>query len=685
MASEQKPAPPGIPPLDAAIARRMAADVRLAPFAESMRRRHERARALRAKLLAGRRSLTAFADGHERFGLFRSKRGWVLREWAQNATSVHVAGPFSQWKVQSQFELRRADDGVFELEFDRNTLRHGMPFRYVVRWPGGQGERLPAYAQRVVQNEHGSWDAEVWSPTRRHRFRHPSPVRSGPLRIYETHIGMAQQEAKVGSFDEFRLEVLPRIERAGYDALQIMALAEHPYYASFGYQVSSFFAASSRFGTPTQLMELIDAAHERGLLVLMDLVHSHCARNEVEGISRQDGSAGYCRAGSAGEHPRWGSRLFDYTRPETLRFLLSNCRFWLERFHVDGFRFDGVTSMLYRHHGLDHVFTSHAEYFADTVDEDALAYLTLANELIHEVAPHAITIAEDVSGMPGLALPIDQGGAGFDYRFAMGVADHWIKLVKDTTDEKWPLQRLWYELTNRRRDEKSISYAESHDQALVGDQTLIFRLIGARMYDRMSVLTQDVTVDRGIALHKLIRLTTLATAGHGYLNFMGNEFGHPEWIDFPREGNGFSHAHARRQWRLADDPLLRYQHLGNFDRALLALARQYGLPDGEDEFLLQNDDEHKVLSWLRAGLVFVVNFHPTASYSSAPVPAAPGEYELVLDSDRTEFGGHGRQDASVRHHTITDRIHRHFLYLYLPARTALVLRQVPTPATAAPA
>lgn len=665
-----------VPGIDEAIRRRVAVDPLLAPFVGQMRKRHERTRALREQLLAGRRSLAAFADGHERYGIHRTKTGWVLREWAPNATSIHVAGPFSKWKVAPEFAMRRGDDGVFELEVPRATLKEGTPLRLVVRWPGGQGERLPAYAHRASQNEHGSWNAEVWAPTKRFRFRHAAPKLQGPLLVYETHVGMAQSEAKVGSFDEFRTEVLPRIERAGYNALQIMALAEHPFYGSFGYQVSSFFAASSRFGTPEQLMALIDAAHERGLLVLMDIVHSHCARNDVEGISRQDGSACYCRAGTAGEHPAWGSRLFDYANPETLRFLLANCRFWLERFRVDGFRFDGVTSMLYRHHGLGHVFTSHAEYFDDEVDEDALAYLTLANELIHEVAPHAVTIAEDVSGMPGLALPIAQGGAGFDYRFAMGVADHWIKLVKDTTDEQWPLQKVWYELTNRRRDERTISYAESHDQALVGDQTLIFRMLGARMYDGMSVLTQDLAVDRGIALHKLIRLATIGTAGHGYLNFMGNEFGHPEWIDFPREGNGYSHQHARRQWPLADDELLRYRHLGAFDRALIALARQHGFPDGEDEFLLHNDDERKVLSWLRAGLVFAINFHPTASYRSAPIPASPGEYEIALDSDLVEFGGHGRQDASVRHHTITDRIHRHFLYLYLPARTALVLRQV---------
>lgn len=488
---------------------------------------------------------------------------------------------------------------------------------------------------------------------------------------------MAQEEPRVGTFDEFRTAVLPRVRDAGYDTLQIMGLAEHPYYASFGYQVTNYFACSSRFGTPEQFKALVDAAHGMGLRVLMDLVHSHCARNEVEGVSRQDGSdAQYTRAGHRGEHPAWGSRCFDYGKPGVLHFLLSNCRYWLEEFRVDGFRFDGVTSMLYAHHGLGRVFTGYGEYFGDAVDEEAIVYLTLANELIHDLRPDAITIAEDVSGMPGLGLPPAQGGTGFDHRFAMGIADEWIRLVKDVPDEQWAMGRLWYELTNRRCDERTISYAESHDQALVGDQTLIFRLIGARMYDRMSILTQDLGVDRGIALHKVIRLLTLATAGQGYLNFMGNEFGHPEWIDFPREGNDWSYAYARRQWSLAGDGLLRYQHLAAFDRALIALARAHACPGGDEEFLLLADELGKVLAFLRAGLVFVVNLHPERSHTDFAVPAAPGEYAVALDTDLVAYGGHGRQDPDVRHRTGTDRIHRHFLRLYLPSRTGLVLRRV---------
>ena len=667
-------------PLEQTIQRLIERDPFLAPYSSVLYRRLRHVRAMEDRLTEGRRDLTEFASGHEYFGLHFRDGSWVLRERAPSALSIHMKGPFSDWRPDPRYELeRRGKDGVWEVELPEGALTHGDPYRLEVRWAGGEGDRFPAWTRRVVQDETtGSFNAQVWRPPVPYEWRYKRPSRSsGPLLIYETHVGMAQREPKVGSYDEFRTNVLPRIADAGYQAIQIMALAEHPYYASFGYQVSSFFAASSRFGTPEELKALVDEAHRMGLLVFMDLVHSHAARNEVEGISRQDGSSTlYFHEGPRGDHPAWDSRLFDYGKPEVLHFLLSNCRFWMDEYRFDGFRFDGVTSMLYTHHGLHKAFTNYGDYFSHEVDEDALTYLTLANALIHRLSPDAVTIAEDVSGFPALALPNAQGGAGFDYRFSMGVADYWIKLTKEVPDEDWSMGHLWHELTNRRAEESTISYAESHDQALVGDQTLIFRLMGPRMYDRMSIESEDLDVERAIALHKLIRLATLGTAGQGYLSFMGNEFGHPEWIDFPREGNLWSYAYARRQWQLADSEILRYRHLGAFDRDLMALARRYGVPDGKHEFVLRNDENSKVLAWLRGDLVFVLNFHPSQSLTDYLIPSAPGDYRAVLDTDRRAYGGFERQTPDIVHHTISDRIQRHFLSLYLPSRTGLVLAPV---------
>ncbi len=663
--------------LDKIIEQLTTRDPYLKPHSDLIRHRILLVDETESRLTQGKTDLADFASGHEYFGMHCIDDHWVFREWAPNALSICLKGSFSEWRTSKHYELNQiTDDGIWEIVLDPSAVAHGDTYRLEMHWPGGSGDRIPAWVRRVVQDtSSSSFNAQVWQPSQTFIWRHPRPKTShGPLLVYESHVGMAHAVEKVGSYLEFKDNVLPRIRDAGYNAIQLMAIAEHPYYASFGYQVSSFFACSSRFGTPEELKALIDAAHGMGLVVLMDLIHSHAVKNEVEGISRFDGSKHqYFHAGSRGDHPAWDSRCFDYAKPQVLHFLLSNCRYWMDEFHFDGFRFDGVTSMLYTHRGLGKAFSGYSDYFDDSVDEAALTYLTLANRLVHALHDKAITVAEDVSGMPGLAVAAEKGGVGFDYRYAMGVPDYWIKLVKDTPDEHWPMGGLWHELTNRRSDEKTISYAESHDQALVGDQTLIFRLIGDRIYGHMSVKDEDLAVFRGISLHKMIRLITLATAGHGYLNFMGNEFGHPEWIDFPREGNQWSFRYARRQWHLADDPLLRYHYLLRFDQDMIALGKDRKVPDGQEPFLLQLDESAKVLAFVRGEVIFVFNFHPNQSLTDRWIPASPGGYQIVLDTDRGAYGGLDRQDLGIVHRTITDRIHRHFLSLYLPARTAMVM------------
>ena len=638
-------------------------------------------------------TLSDFASGHEYFGLHPAPtmRDWVFREWAPNATAVNLIGVFTGWQESSSYALRRLDErGVWELEAPGDVLKHGDIYRLRIHWNGGSGDRIPAYARRVVQDEHTKiFNAQVWAPEQPFVWRHRSrgAGHEAPL-IYEAHVGMAQEREGTGTYREFRENVLPRIVDAGYNTIQLMGIMEHPYYGSFGYQVSSFFAASSRFGTPEELKELIDEAHGAGLAVIMDLVHSHAVRNEVEGLSRFDGTCyQYFHDGERGDHPAWDSRCFDYGKIQVLHFLLSNCRYWLDEYHVDGFRFDGVTSMLYHHHGLGVRFTSYDGYFDGSVDDDALAYLTLANKAAHAVRPDAITVAEDVSGMPGLAAPIRDGGCGFDYRLAMGVSDCWFKLVKDVPDEQWDMGYLARELVNRRADEKTISYAECHDQALVGGKSLIFEMIGADMYASMRVSDRSLVVERGAALHKMIRLATLATAGHGYLNFMGNEFGHPEWVDFPREGNNWSYHYARRQWRLRDDAGLKYRFLADFDKAMIALARRYELLGDSPARLVYISERDKVLVFERgepatrkAGeLFFLFNFHPSNSLADYPVEAPAGKYVLELDTDEGRFGGQGRL-AGGQQHISTPQTEggalRHLIQVYLPCRAGMVLRRL---------
>ena len=630
----------------------------------------------------GKQSLSDFASGHLYFGLHKTSKGWILREWAPNATEIYVVGQFNDWQEQDAYKMVRKDNGNWEIHLKKSQMRHGELYKLKVKWEGGEGERIPSYANRVVQDETTKiFSAQVWAPDTPYVFKKKNfKPNTAPLLIYECHIGMAQDAEKVGTYIEFKDNVLPRIKKDGYNAIQIMAIAEHPYYGSFGYHVSNFFAPSSRFGTPEELKELIDAAHEMGISVIMDIVHSHAVKNELEGLVNFAGDGcQYFMQGGRREHPAWDSLCFDYGKNEVIHYLLSNCKYWLEEFKFDGFRFDGVTSMLYYSHGLGEAFGGYGDYYNGHEDDEAIAYLTLANLLIHEVNPKAITIAEEVSGMPGLAAPVKDGGYGFDYRMAMNIPDYWIKTIKELKDEDWKPSSLFWETTNRRQDEKTISYAESHDQALVGDKTIVFRLIDADMYWHFKKGDENFMANRGIALHKMIRLLTASTMNGGYLNFMGNEFGHPEWIDFPREGNGWGYKYARRQWNLVDNKELCYHYLGDFDEAMLSTIKLVKNFQKTPVVEVWHNDGDQILAYSRGDLLFVFNFSPNRSYTDYGFIVPHGSYDVVLNTDNKLFGGNDLADDSVRHFTNYDPIYERdgkgWLKLYIPARSAVVLRK----------
>ncbi len=656
----------------------------LTPYTGAIEGRHDHALWRESQLTGGKVSLKDFASGYLYYGLQRTADGWTFREWAPNATEIFLIGDFSGWEEQERFRLKRINDaGDWELRIPLGMIGHGQHYKMRVKWNGGQGDRIPAWCRRVVQDNNSKiFSAQVWDPGHEYEFRHKDfkPKRD-PLLIYECHVGMAQEREGVGTYIEFKDNVLPRVKEAGYNCIQVMAIQEHPYYGSFGYHVSSFFAPSSRFGTPEELKELIDTAHGMGISVIMDLVHSHSVKNENEGLGNLAGDPNqYFLPGDRHEHSAWGSLCFDYGKDQVLHYLLSNCKYWLDVFHFDGFRFDGVTSMLYYSHGLGEAFCNYDDYFNGHQDDDAICYLMLANRLIHQFNPGAITIAEEVSGMPGLAAPFDDGGFGFDYRLAMNIPDYWIKTIKEKKDEDWSMAGIFWEVTNRRKDEKTISYVESHDQALVGDKTVIFRLVDADMYWHFTKDGGNDVTARGIALHKMIRLVTASTINGGYLNFMGNEFGHPEWIDFPREGNGWSHKYARRQWSLIDNKQLAYSWLGDFDRALIKLIGSVKDYQKKEVVEYWHNDGDQVLAFGRGDLVFVFNFNPVRSFSDYGFLVPRGSYKTVLDSDSIEFGGYGRVDDKMEHFTLMDplykKVRKEWLKLYLPARSAIVLKKV---------
>ena len=658
-------------------------DPLLKPYAADVALRMERNAAVRKQLLGDSAALSAFANGYLYYGFHRTQTGWVFREWAPGADAIHLIGDFNDWNRASH-PLRRLDGGVWEIELSgADALKHGQHVKLQITRGGRSFDRIPAYIRYTVQDPlTHQLTGVIWAPERPFQWTDGGYGRKkiSPLMIYEAHIGMAQEREGIGTYREFADFNLERIKSLGYNAVQLMAVMEHPYYASFGYQVSSFFAASHWYGEPDGLKALVDRAHSLGMYVLLDVVHSHACANVGEGLNLFDGTEDqYFLPGERGNHPAWGSKLFNYAKHEVIHFLLSNLKFWQEEYHFDGFRFDGVTSMIYQNHGLGENFTDYSQYFGLNTNVDALTYLQLANELIHEVNPFAVTIAEDMSGMPGMALPIRSGGIGFDYRLSMGIPDFWIRLLKDVPDRQWDMGRLWYELTTRRPQEKNVGYCESHDQALVGDKTLIFRMADAEMYTGMDKAYHSLAIDRAIALHKMIRFITLALGSEAYLNFMGNEFGHPEWIDFPREGNGWSHHYARRQWSLAENGYLKYEWLERFDREMLRFARKYRVMTKPAAANLWMDEKNKLLAFAKGDLIYLFNFNPDASPTDFFVPAhitGEGQYRAVFTTDRIEFGGQ-------------DRVSERYVYtakpvpdkgvgftVYLPSRTAIVFRRV---------
>jgi len=650
--------------------------------------RHERYKNTLKEIQSNWKSLLKFADAYDYFGIHydKSRKGWFYREWAPKAQDLYLFGDFNDWQRYSH-RMTRDKYGVWEIflgeDLYKDRFTHQSRIKVMVHSDRGWQERIPAFIRRVIQDKDTTnFSGQVWLPPKKFDWENDK-FNIGSIKellIYECHIGMAQEKEAVGSFVEFADYILPYIKNSGYNTIQLMAVAEHPYYGSFGYHVSNFFAVSSRFGTPEELKYLIRKAHDQGIAVIMDVVHSHTVKNINEGLNMFDGSDDqYFHAGERGNHPYWDSKCFDYGKKEVLQFLLSNIKFWLKEFHFDGFRFDGVTSMMYFDHGFRENWDLEG-YFMSGVEWDAITYLQLANKLTHSVYQKAVTIAEDVSGMPGLCRPIEEGGIGFDYRLGMALPDYWIKLLKEKPDENWDIHEMWNVMTDRLPDVKTIAYCESHDQALVGDQTIAFRLMQAEIYFHMHKEDNDLVVDRGMALHKMIRLFTISLGGQAYLNFMGNEFGHPDWIDFPREGNNWSYHYARRMWSLVENKNLKYHFLGAFDKTMLKLVSENNLLLSDWAKQLNMDDVNKTIVFERNGLIFLFNFHISQSIPDYEfVVPEPGDYKIILNTDNPSFGGHGRIDESTVFITLYSKDdHLHRLKIYSTNRTAMVLKRITT-------
>ncbi|KAI8557559.1 hypothetical protein RHMOL_Rhmol04G0020000 [Rhododendron molle] len=518
------------------------------------------------------------------------------------------------------------------------AIPHGSKYRVYFNTSDGPLERVPAWAPYVVPDADGNQAFAVhWEPppeyTYKWKHKHPEVPKS--LRIYECHVGISGLEPKIASFNDFTEKVLPYVKEAGYNVIQLIGLVEHKDYFTIGYRVTNLYAVSSRYGTPDDFKRLVDEAHGLGLLVFLDIVHSYSAADEMVGLSLFDGSNDcFFHTGKRGHHKFWGTRMFKYGDVDVLHFLLSNLNWWVVEYHIDGLQFHSLASMIYTHNGFASLSGDMEEYCNQYVDKDALMYLILANEILHALHPKIITIAEDATLYPGLCEPTSQGGLGFDYFVNLSASEMWSSLLGNVPDCDWNMSKIVSTLIgNKHSADKMLLYAENHNQSISGGCSFGEILLGE---PREHASDRKASILRGSSLHKMIRLISFTIGGHAYLNFMGNEFGHPK-------------------------------DMMNVDEKERILSR--GLPN-----IHHVNDTTMVISYLRGPLLFIFNFHPTTSYERYSVGVEEaGEYQVILNSDEKRYGGQAliEQDQYIRK-TVSKRMDglRNCLEVPLPNRSA---------------
>ncbi|XP_020575032.1 1,4-alpha-glucan-branching enzyme 3, chloroplastic/amyloplastic isoform X2 [Phalaenopsis equestris] len=513
------------------------------------------------------------------------------------------------------------------------TISHGSRYRVYFNTPNGPLERVPAWATYLLPDPDGEKFCAVhWEPPPEavHKWKNARPKVPKSLRVYECHVGISGAEPKVSSFNEFVSKVLPHIKEAGYNAIQLIGLVEHRDYSSVGYRVTNLFAVSSRYGTPDDFKRLVDEAHGLGLLVFLDIVHSYAAADELVGLSLYDGSNDcYFHSGKRGHHKHWGTRMYKYGDVDVLHFLLSNLKWWVTEYLIDGFNFHSLSSMFYTHNGFATFSGEMEEYCNQYVDKDALIYLILANEMLHDVHPNIITIAEDIVDV----------------------------LVK-----------------NSQGSDKMLVYVENHNQSMSGGRSFADILLSKQAHK--SSKREDMVL-RGSSLLKMMKLITFTISGPAYLNFMGNEFGHPNRVEFPSPGNNYSFSYANRQWDLPRNEGLHCDQF-NFDKDMTRLDEIEQILSKRLPNIHHVNDSVKVISYIRGPLLFIFNFHSEMSYELYNIGVEEaGEYQIILNTDETIYGGLGvlRRDQYLLR-TISKRNdgYRNSLEVTLPSSSAQVYK-----------
>ena len=576
--------------------------------------------------------------------------GWLFRVWAPSVKSVHVSGEFNGWSA-TETPLKRAGKSDIWEGFVPG-LTQGDLYKYVIETDEGEllwkadpfgfyAETCPGTASRLWDLSGYTWKDKTWLGKRAKR-----DMLKSPLNIYEVHFGswrrhgdepqgepredgtypgpgdpFPAQRGTYYTYDDLSDELVEYVAKMGYTHIEVMPLMEHPFDGSWGYQATGYFAATSRYGNPQQLMHFVDACHKAGIGVILDWVPGGFCAN-AEGLATFNGHMLFERE----IHPNWGTHKFDFGRPEVRSFLVSNALFWIETFHADGIRMDGVSSMLYLNFGVDNPADKKFNKYGTEEDLDASAFIRQVNCAVGRAFPDVMMIAEESTAWPLVTYPAEDGGLGFHLKWDMGWMNDTLHYMQ--CDFPW-------RPGNHRLLTFSIMYAFSenfvlplsHDEVVNGKCSLIGRMPGDQWRQFAGLRT--------LAFYQM-------THPGAKLNFMGNEIG--QFIEW--------RYYESIQWFLAKD----FETHAGQQRFIEALNHLYterkalwqrGYDEDGFTWIDADNNEQSILSFARHGdrpaddLLVLINFDP-ASYETFRVGTPrEGDWELVFNSDDPAFGGSG--------------------------------------------
>lgn len=606
--------------------------------------------------------------------IYKGTTGFYFAVWAPSAEEVCVIGSFNEWNREShKMNVRWDGSGIWELFIPE--VKEGTLYKFFIRANGGfeaekadpfafYSESAPGTASIAFWRNY-KWNDDEWMANR--AAIHPL---TKPLSFYEVHLGSWRKSGdnRFLSYIELANQLPAYCKEMGFSHVELMPVMEHPFFGSWGYQITAYFAPSSRFGTPQEFMYLIDQLHQQEIGVILDWVPSHFP-NDAHGLYKFDGSHLYEHPDPRkGFHPDWNSYIFNYGRNEIRSFLVSNATYWLEMFHADGLRVDAVASMLYLDYSRNHGEWEPNE-FGGRENLDAIHFLQEFNNTVHTFHPDVITIAEESTAYPGVTQPTAINGLGFDLKWMMGWMNDTLQYFsKEPVHRSYHHSQITFSLVYAFSEKFLLPL--SHDEVVYGKGSLIKKMPGDQwqQFANLRLLFSYMYFHPGA---KLV--------------FMGGEFA---------QSNEWRHDFSL-DWHLLADK--HHQGIQSIVKRLNALYREepalYERQFGWEgfEWIDTNDHKNSVLSWVRKGtsdkddLVIVANFTPTVQHNYRVGVPQRGTYQEIFNSDEAEYGGSGVRnfgdqsygDGGIISSPIPKHNRTHSLSLSSPPLGLIVLKRNP--------